>query len=168
MGSFSGSRDGGCFPFELTHEDDDGFLANYTFASLLTSYPKEYYFLEANCSQDMLIGDDRLPPLVHSCTISNDDDDDAGDDDDVFESTSWISYKSSLTCTLPQTTDCSPIGDDDLTDSDYAVAAVGAAAGVVVIGIGIFFMSKAGYFGVSMHHATNQPRTPDLDISSEL
>ncbi|RYH15003.1 hypothetical protein EON65_32560 [archaeon] len=169
MGSFDGWLDGGCFPFNLQDIFDDDFnddyLANVTYASYLTDYSNEYYFLGPNCTGNV-IGVSSMDKLVKKCSPADDayyyydddadadDDDDntAADDDDVdddYVGIEWTGYTSALTCTVPDNTNCNPSSSDDdgLSDGAVAGAVVGSVAGVALIGGGVFLVAKGGLFG---------------------
>eukprot|EP01031_Cornospumella_fuschlensis_P016687 gene16687-20408_t len=154
MGSFDGSLDGGCYPVAIDHDDDDGgFFANHTYASIYTSYPNEVFYFGSNCTGTPF-DTQPLGPLISTCIsdpFTDDDDDDGEDDEDDEDDDSivWTGYTSALTCTVPDNTDCSSGGSDDdgLSDGAVAGAVVGSVAGAALIGGGAYVVANGGLAG---------------------
>ncbi|RYH17799.1 hypothetical protein EON65_28085 [archaeon] len=115
LGSFSGSRDHGCFPY---HFD------NQTF-SVKTIYPFEKFYSNADCTGEVLLSDN-LAALQDTCAPPPTDDDAVDDDVDSMQ---FTAYTSSITCTVPSTSTCSSSGN-----SDDASLSTGALIGIIVGG----------------------------------
>ncbi|RYG95038.1 hypothetical protein EON65_56560, partial [archaeon] len=81
MGSFSGNRNGGCFPFTF----------NDLAYSYKTDYPTQIYYGGDNC-KGTVVDKVQMEDLVPTCSaVPTDDDYAPGDDDDVNDII-WSGY----------------------------------------------------------------------------